>query len=82
MFSQACVKNSVGGGGVHGEGGICGKGVGECVTKGGHAWQRGCGWRKRGMCCGGMHGVGGAEGEGERAWQQRQPLHPTVMHSC
>ena len=54
IFSEACVKNSVHSGGVHGRGGgghvrwLCGGGA--CVVVGEHAWQ--------GCVLGGMHGGG------------------------
>ena len=57
MFSQACVKNSVHGGGMHGRGmyvvgGMCGKGA--CMAGGVHG--------------GGMHGRGHAW-QGRHMWQ-------------
>ena len=63
IFSQACVNNSVQGGGMHGRraymaGGMCGKGVcvvGACVVGDmhgrGHEWQEAC-------MAGGVHGGG------------------------
>ena len=86
MFSQACVKNSVHRGGVHGGGcawqWACVAGVG---MAGGHAWQ--------GMCVvGGVAGicmVGGVHDRG-CAWQgacvagetatAADGMHPTGMH--
>ena len=70
MFSQACVENSVQGGGACMAGGMHGRGVcvvggGACVAggmhdrgyarqEGGHAWQ--------GVCMGGMHDRGACIG--------------------
>ena len=79
MFSQACVKNSVGGGSCM-AGGACV--AGECMVVGGmhgkgHVWQ------------GGMH----AGGEGVGMCGRRECVagemataadgtHPTGLHSC
>ena len=49
--------------GVHGEGGICGKGVGECVTKGGVHGKGDVGG-ERGACVAGACMVGGGGGGG------------------
>ena len=62
MFSQACVKNSVHRGRVHGKG--------ECAWQGdmhsrGHAW-----W---GACV-----AGGVHDGGVCAWQERRPLQQMV----
>ena len=54
MFSLACVKNSVHGGGVHGKKGVHGRG---CMAGGLHG--RGCVWQGsvcgRGACMAGGH---------------------------
>ena len=86
MFSQACVKNSVGGGGACMAGGVCGRGnvwwacvaggmhgMGACVA-GGCMFGRVCAWqgsmRRRGACVAGETATA-ADG-----------THPTGMHSC
>ena len=79
IFSEACVKNSVrgGGGGVHGRGGmgggcvcVCGRGGmhgrGACVA-GGHSWQGGVWWGEcvaGGVCGRGKSMAGGMHGRG------------------
>ena len=96
MFSEACVKNSVHRGSMHGR----------RAMRGGHAWRVGHAWQGAYMV-GGMHGRGHAwQGEcawwgacmaggmhgGGRAWwggvhgrryaTAADGTHPTGMHSC
>ena len=63
IFSEACVKNSVRGGGMHGREGMPGRGCAwqgehawqwEHVWQGERAWQGGCVWQ-RGTCMIGGH---------------------------
>ena len=73
IFSEACVKNSVHGGGVPGPGGsVCSQGG--CLV---------C----RGVCCRGVSAPGGVCSQGgwwrpPRTATAAGGTHPTGMHSC
>ena len=82
VVAEACVKNSVAGGGMFGKGGVDGRG--------GHAWWWGCAWwgacvAGGGACMTGLVGMygggGGACMAGETA-TATYGTHPTLMHSC